>query len=342
MATVLARRWAEDKDRFPYPRVHTLPLPAELLWTTGLGQPHARSLDACGAKIVHAHFGLNAAFALPMLRRRPLPLAVTFHGHDVGGLFPVNARSLRYGRYQRLAPELFERASLLLAASTELAERLEELGAPREKLVVHRLGIDLNHFAYAERRGETMKGLMVGRMVEKKGMVYGLEAFARLRKARPDAELALIGDGPLRDSLETKASELGLGASVRFLGAVDAAGVQAAMQAADFFMAPSVETASGDRESGTLVVKEACATGLPVVATLHGGIPEIVDDEVTGYLVPERDVDALAERLITLAKDPALRLRLGREGRRKMEREYDTRARNEALEARFLSLLGET
>lgn len=339
VATVLARRWAKSRHQFPYSPVHTLSLPAELGWTMGFGRAHARALDDSGAQLVHAHFGLNGAFALPMLRRRPLPLAISFHGHDVGGLFPVNARSLRYRRYQRLAPELFDRASLLLTASTELADRLEELGARRSKLVVHRLGIDLCRFAYVERDAMTMKGLMVGRMVEKKGMVFGLMAFARLLAEHPEAELALIGDGPLREGLRAKAKELGLGDAVRFLGVRDAEGVKNAMQEADFFLAPSVETARGDRESGTLVVKEACATGLPVVASHHGGIPEIVEDGTTGYLVEERDVDALAERLIALARDPGLRLRLGRQSRAKMEREYDTRVRNAELEARFAELL---
>lgn len=338
-AVVLARRRAGARHQFPYPEVHTLSLPAELGWTTGLTQPHARTIDAAGCQLVHAHFGLNGAFALPMLRRRPLPLAVSFHGHDVGGLMPQNARSLRYRRYQRLAPELFERSGLLLAASTELAERLEELGAPRSKLVVHRLGIDLHRFSPAPREEGPFGVLMVGRFVEKKGMGYGLEAFARLRREVPGARLSLIGDGPLRADLQAHATRLGLGESVRFLGARSADEVGDALRRHHVLLTPSVETASGDRESGTLVVKEAAATGMPVVGSRHGGIPEIIDDGETGYLVAERDIDGLSERLIGLARDPALRDRLGRAGREKMEREYDTRTQNARLENRLAGLL---
>lgn len=338
-AEVLARRWDPGRTRFPYERVHVLNRAQELAWTTGWGQPHARTLERTGCRLVHAHFGLNGAFALPMLRRRPLPLVVSFHGHDVGGLFPRHRRTLRYGRYQRLAPELFERAQLLLAASTELADRLRELGAPSDKIEVHYLGIDVSQFEFVERSERPPHVLMVGRMVEKKGMAFGLEAFARLRAEVPRARLTLIGDGPLASTLRASAHRLGLGDAVHFAGSRTPAEVRAALAEATILLTPSVEPASGDRESGTLVVKEGSATGLPVVASDHGGIPEIVDDGRTGFLVAERDVAGLAERLIALARDPDLSLRLGRAGRAKMEAAYDTHRQNERLESRLSSLL---
>jgi glycosyltransferase involved in cell wall biosynthesis len=173
---------------------------------------------------------------------------------------------------------------------------------------------------------------MVGRLVAKKGFAYGIRAFARLRAAGIEARLALVGDGPLRADLEALVSRLELEERVRFLGARPPAEVAAEMRRSVALIAPSIVVANMDRESGLIVAKEAAATGLPVVGNVHGGLPAIVDSGRTGYLVPERDVDAMAGSLELLLRDPALRRELGAAARLKMEREYDIRRKNEALE----------
>jgi glycosyltransferase involved in cell wall biosynthesis len=179
----------------------------------------------------------------------------------------------------------------------------------------------------------------VGRLVEKKGVAYALEAFARVRARVPEARLRVVGDGPLRGRLEARAEALGVSEAVTFVGVLDAEGVRAEMAAADLLTAPSVTGARGDRESGVIVLKEAAATGLPAVGTRHGGIPEIIEDGTTGFLVGERDVDALASALSALVEDPALRRRMGAAARAKIEREYDTVRQNARLEARLAALL---
>ena len=331
-AWVLARHRRPEATQFPYDRVHTLAPWEQATYPLGWAPSVSRRLDSIQPEIVHAHFGLNATLILPFIRRRNVPLVVTFHGHDVAGLFPQNAWTTRYALYQRLAPEMFARASLLLCCAIELAERLLERGAPANKVRIHHLGVDTQRFRFVDRPEQTPIFLMVGRLVEKKGMRYFLSAFAKMKAQGVEARVRIIGDGPLRPELQAQAQALDIDGSVEFLGVRSSDEVRDAMQAADVLVAPSVTGARGDRESGVIVLKEAAATGLPTIGTRHGGIPEIIDDEVTGYLVDERNVDALAERARRLAINTALRHQLGRAARAKVERDFDSKVQNRRLE----------
>ncbi|MFW6051292.1 MAG: glycosyltransferase, partial [Myxococcota bacterium] len=240
----------------------------------------------------------------------------------------------RYWPYAVTAPRMLERMSLGLCASTELLEMVHDLGVPRERLRLHRIGIDLTRFRKEERDPERPRVVMIGRFVEKKGFEYGLRAFARAARGG-HAQLVLIGGGEREAALRRIVCEEGIEAQVRFAGVLSNGAVAGELAHADVLLAPSVVTADGDRESGLVVVKEASASQVVPLTTWHGGIPDIVDDGVTGYLVPERDVESLADRLRTLLADPELRARLGEAARRKMEREYDNRRRVAALEEHY-------
>ena len=173
---------------------------------------------------------------------------------------------------------------------------------------------------------------MVGRLVEKKGFEYGLEAFARVRARGVAARLTIVGDGERRASLERHARALGVAADVRFLGSQTNEAVSQHMGRARVLLAPSVVARDGNRESGLIVVKEASAAGTVPISTRHGGIPDSIDDGTTGYLVEERDVAHMAERLERLLLDEPLRARLAAGGRSKMEREFDNRVLVAGLE----------
>lgn len=332
---VISRGKTPHAHRFPYPdRINLGPVEELGYFHCGVAPSVTRALKKRKTDVIHAHFGLNGTMILPFARKSGIPLVVSFHGHDVGGLEPQNSKSTRYARYQRLAPAMFEYAAKLLCASHELAELLVKHGAPESKVVVHQLGIDVRQFtppAECQRSGEGNL-LLVGRLVEKKGIEYALEALAQLAPQFPAAHLTIIGEGPLRAPLLRKTKELGLSQQVSFLGSQTPQQVRAQMSKADIMLTPSVTTAKGDRESGVIVLKEAGAMELPTVATRHGGIPEIVEHEQSGYLVPERDACALSQRLCQLLGDPALRVRMGRSARQLVEQRYDTRSQNERLE----------
>lgn len=321
-------------DRFPFPRVHAGGRAYEY---TRVSRPFDRLLAEGEYALIHAHFGGGGVYALPFALRHKLPLVVTFHGFDVPLLSSGERLYPKYWPYALLGPAVLRHLSLGLCASIELYEMLRELGVPSERLRVHHIGIDVSRFAPGE-RGEDRDDplvVMVGRFVPKKGLVYGLRAFADVRRRRGRGRLVIVGDGALRPRLEATARDEGVTPHVAFAGVRSHAAVASLLGTADVLLAPSVTTANGDRESGTLVIKEASAAGAVPVATWHGGHAEIVDDGMTGFLVPERHVSAMAKRLDQLLGEPALRRQLAAAGRAKMAAQYDNRIRVEALEAAY-------
>lgn len=282
--------------------------------------------------LVHAHFGLGAVYARPFARRHGLPLVVTFHGYDVPLLASPRRWLPQHLRYAILGPRVLSDMTLGLCASGELRDLLRASGVPDDRLRVHRLGIDLTRFQPGIRPEGEVRVIMIGRFVEKKGFDDGLRAFAEVAREIPSLSLTLVGDGPDAGKLRRLAEALGVGARVRFTGPLAPDDVADRLRTSHVLLAPSVVDRHGNRESGLIVVKEASACSTVPIGTRHGGIPEIIDDGVTGFLVAERDVSGLAERLRRVSLDPALRERLGAAGREKMAREYDNRARVRALE----------
>ena len=311
-------------DRFPFEPVYVPP-------PSGFGLYKAttlcRTFDAVFRRekfdVVHAHFGPGAVYALPYAARYDLPLVVTFHGYDVPLLMGNDIYKPENWRYGLAWPILRRRVDRFLAASLDLRDLLLKLGAPPERVFLYHLGVDVPSYSREPVRRDHVELLMVGRFVEKKGHEYALRAFAEVVRRGRDVRLVLLGDGGQEPRIRALAAELGVADRVEFAGAVPHKEVARRLARTDIVLAPSVTAANGDRESGILVLKEAGASSLPVVGTLHGGLPEIIDDGETGFLVPERDVDALADRLDRLATDRDLRGRMGVAGRRKMEVEYD-------------------
>jgi colanic acid/amylovoran/stewartan biosynthesis glycosyltransferase WcaL/AmsK/CpsK len=279
-----------------------------------------------GIDLVHAHFGWAAVPAAGYARRFGLPFVVTFHGYDVALLASGGRRPLHVLPYTMRAHRMLAQLDLGLCASAELLEMLVSLGVPRTRLAEHRLGIDLTRFRPGPKGAERLEVAMVGRLVEKKGFTDGLRAFAMFaQRSQVPGRLTVAGSGPLDAELQALATELGIATSTHFIGKITHAQVADLLAGSDVLLAPSRVAAHGDRDSGLLSAKEASACACVPVATRHGGIPAIVDDGVTGYLVDERDVDVMAQRLACLAGDDQLRQQMGRAAREKMAREYELR-----------------
>lgn len=335
-------RQHRNADRFTGHTVHAVEavpqgrkaVRSALFGATSLSRRLDRAFDQGRFDIIHAHFGHNALYGLRWSLTREVPMVVSLHGRDVSLLISKDRYSPRWVHYTVGVRALFRHVDCFLAASTELKTLIEGVGCPPEKVVVHRLGVDLEQFVPGPGPDpdQPPQVVMVGRFVEKKGHLDGLKAAARARDAGLDFRLTILGDGDLRPEYERVIAELGLGGVVSLPGPAPHAEVVAAMKRATVVLTPSVVAANQDRESGLIVAKEAAACAVPVVGTLHGGIPEIIDDGETGFLVPERDPVALGDRLIQLLKDPALRARMAAAARAKMEREYDNRERVAALE----------
>lgn len=335
---VLARAKSPDQTRFQYEHLKALNLVERIMYFHFGFAPKIREwLRDC--QLVHAHFGLNGAIVTPFAEQLNLPLAVTWHGHDVGGLLTHNRNTIRYRRLHQLAEQLFAYAKIHLCCSEELKTMLISLGAPPDRTIVHRLGINIQYFSPKGPRAKVPTILFVGRLVEKKGLDDALKAFAVVKKHIKNSVFRIVGQGPKYQYLKSLATQLNIEDSIVFLGALPPSDVRDEMRSANVLIAPSYETAEGDRESGILVLKEAGACGTPVIGTKHGGIPEIIVDHKTGFLIEERDIEALAYQICTLLGDDTLQKKFSLSARAFIEREYDTVVQNQKLESHLLSIL---
>jgi colanic acid/amylovoran biosynthesis glycosyltransferase len=340
-ATVFA--WERlNADRFPWEDVVTFDggsrlgrIERAVYRGTSLSPRFAMAMRRGRYALVHSHFGTAGVRALPYIEMLGLPSITMFHGGDFSRLAGPAAREPHNWLLAAAAPRLFRRSDVVLAASEDLRRNLVAAGCPAHKVRVFRLGIDLTKFALVRRDTRSdgnsqLQVVMVGRLVPKKGFDDALRALGQHRDV--EFRVTIVGEGPLRPYLEAVAGQVGLSSRVHFAGSVAHAEVNRLLSTADLMLAPSVVTPSGDRDSGLIVLKEAAATGLPAVGTIHGGLPEIIDDGETGYLVPEHDIEALADRIGRLLRDGERRTAMGLAARAKMEREYDIRDRVAALE----------
>jgi len=280
------------------------------------------------AEVVHIYFGHQAVRWLPAMRACPVPVVVSFHGADVG--VGVRGEALR---------EVFRRAALVLARSEALLGDLEACGCPPAKLRLQRTGVPLAFWSPPEvpRVLPPLNGawdlVQVCRFVEKKGLATTLRAFAEISRRCPAARLTLIGSGPLLASLQGLARSLGVAERVRFPGFLAPEAVREVLQSSHVFLHPSETPPDGNREGVPNSLLEAMATGLPVVATRHGGIPEAVSDGVSGFLVGEREAGALAEAVLKLVGDPVRLAAMGEAARAAVLSTFERRAQTAVLEA---------
>ncbi len=279
--------------------------------------------------IVHCQFGVMGWRTLPIRELGSLKgaLVVSFRGYDISGF-------LR-DRGERIYDELFKKADFLLANCDYFKKRLVSLGCDAAKIQIHYSGIDLERFRFAPRffqTNRTIQLLSVGRLIEKKGFEYAVRAVARLVKTdRLKVIYKIIGEGPLRGDLEKMIEKLGLTGTVFLAGAMTQSGIIAAMENADLFLAPSVRAVGGDEDGPVNSIKEAMASGVPVIATRHGGIPELVEDDVSGFLVPERDPEVLSQKIIYLLNHPRVGMTMSAAGRACVERKFDIEKLNNEL-----------
>jgi len=279
--------------------------------------------------LLHAHFGNIGYRALPLKRKFGLPLVTTFYGYDMSQL--PKRDPFWITRYQ----QLFSEGDVFLVEGTYMRQRLIELGCPPEKVLVQHLGIDLSklHFQPRMLKENQVRVLFAGSFREKKGLPYAIRAFAKVRERYPNMELVIIGDGNMREELLDLVQDLQLVGCTRFLGYQPYSNFIEELYKAHIFLAPSVTAKDGDTEGGAPVsIIEAQATGMPVLSTYHADIPEVVLDGKSGFLVPERDIESLAQRLSYLVEHPYIWESLGRVGRRHIEQKYNLETQVDKLE----------
>jgi colanic acid/amylovoran biosynthesis glycosyltransferase len=340
--TVTEQRLLERTRYLSYERAQVVAGLPSALRSGGPGLGALRHRDALARRLAHGaqgdfaviycHFG-HVAERARQLRQVGFfrgPLVAVFHAADLTIARPR-------GGY---AP-LFREAEKLLPISRYWQRTLLELGAPAGKLEVLHMGVDCERIPFRPRPPDLplQRVVGVGRLIEKKGFEFALRAFAEAERtlARP-LHFDLVGDGPLRARLERLADELGVRERVQFHGARTTKEVGALLDRAELLLAPSVTAENGDVEGIPVVLMEAMARGLPVISSVHSGIPELVEHDESGWLVPERDVDGLAQALVALAREPKRRLAFARAARARVEADFDSTRSTRRLAALFESL----
>lgn len=271
-----------------------------------------------------AEYGPTAAESLSVIRHLSIPLIVHFHGYDA-------SRKDTIEKYGQKYKDLFEYANTIVAVSEAMIKDLIALGCPGEKILLNPYGPDESFLEIVPDYNSRVF-LFVGRLVDKKAPYYTIAAFAQVNKVFPEAELWMIGDGPLLNTCMNLATYFGVANKVVFKGSLAADEIRNAMKDSFAYVQHSIRAENGDAEGAPVAIMEAQAAGLPVVSTIHAGIPDIVQSEETGLLVPEHDVKGMAEAMITLLKYPDKAEEMGIAGKERIKKYFSLSKHLQLLE----------
>jgi colanic acid/amylovoran biosynthesis glycosyltransferase len=341
----------ENADRFPFQNIRLVEKPAlhflrriwfkqiaDRPWQISPAEVGAieRALAESNAQLLHIYFGHIAVLLRPLIRHWQKPSLVSFHGADV-------LVDMRKPAYRRATEEMLSLVRRVLARSESLRQAVIDLGCAPEKIEIQRAGIPLADFPFRERSipdDGQWRLLQAGRLIEKKGLKTSLRAFARFRKEFPAARLTIAGEGPQLEELQSLARELQTAGAVDFAGFVSQEKLREFFYSSHIFLHPSETGGDGNQEGVPNSMLEAMATGLPVFATRHGGIPEAVENNVSGILVNERNDRALGDVLIDCAKDPARLAAMGRAASEGVAKNFNQTEQTRRLEEIYLREIG--
>ncbi len=269
--------------------------------------------------VIHAHYGPVGVAIAKTAAMANLPLIVSFYGIDASAF-------LENRKYRSAYKPMFESAAVISVLSRDMGDRLREAGCPAHKLRIHHLAVDTNAFVPQRKNnadaGDGFRIVSVGRLVPKKGMIHLIRAFARFAGQVPDAVLQIFGSGPEEKNIQKEITRKGLCRKVQLMGYRPRKDILDAISTADVFALFSVTAPDGDREGTPTVLMEAGSLGVPSVSTLHAGIPEIIDDGKTGFLVQEKDEQGFAEALYKMWNRRDVRETAGRAAREKITAEF--------------------
>ena len=338
----------EQAGRYPFEPIYIVPKPATHFWRRfwfrqmrdvpwQISHREQRTLQTIlsktAASLLHIYFGQIAVHLLPLIRSWKKPSIVSFHGADV-------SVDMNKPAYREATRQMLDAVKLVLVRSESLRRAVIDLGCDERKIEIQRTGIPLDEFPFRERDVVTAatqwRFVQAGRLIEKKGLPITLRAFALFLRQHPSANLTIAGEGPLLGQLQDLARELNIGGSVSFTGFISQERLREIYYASHIFLHPSQTGSDGNQEGIPNSMLEAMASGLPVFATRHGGIPEAIQNGVSGVLVPERDHEKLAAALLEGAKDPGFLSRIALNGAEAVRKNFDLRAQARRLEDIYL------
>lgn len=284
--------------------------------------------------IIHCQYGTIGRDWAYIREIMDTKLVVSFRGYDL--------MKMVFEHGPIVYKELFDRGDVFLPVSGYFAKKLEEIGCSKRKIHVLYSGIDVRKYQYKERTfdfQEKIELLSMGRLVEKKGIKYVIYAVEQLRKQYPNVQYTIVGNGNIGDELKQLTRSLKLDGNIHFINGLVDDEMQKIYDRSQIFVLPCVQAQDHDQEGIPNVLKEAMATGLPVISTRHSGIPELIENGKSGFLVPERDVDALVEKCEYLIRNSPRCLEMGRAGRKFVEENFEISRLNQKLVELYSSSL---
>lgn len=353
VSPVVIAQKRENAEHFPFDKIDIVPKPAShflrRFWFRQLrDKPWQISgrelcallgvLEKTDARLLHIYFGHIAVHLLPLVRAWPRPSIVSFHGADV--MVDMNKPA-----YRDATRQMFDAVKLVLVRSESLRSAVVDLGCDEKKIEVQRTGIPLDEFPFRERNfppsdgGGEWRFVQAGRLIEKKGLPVTLRAFASFLKRYPNATLTIAGEGPLLGQFQELARELKIDNRVSFTGFISQEQLRDLYYGSHIFLHPSETGSDGNQEGIPNSMLEAMASGLPVFATEHGGIPEAIEHGVSGVLVLERDDEELAQALLNAVEDRHFLSRVARSGAEVVGEKFDLRTQARRLEDIYLKTL---
>ncbi len=342
--TLVMTKELQNAERFPFPDIEIIPKQRMNLlrhgWLKfvkrrppvvyrGEYQVLASLLARRGVDLMHIYFGHTGVHLLPFIKEWDKPCVVSFHGADV-------ALKEDIANYPAKLCQLFEAVPLVLARSQSLADRLIQIGCPPEKLRINRTGVPLDEFPFVDRQPPAdgcWKVMQACRLIPKKGVATSLRAFAVFKKDHPRAKFFIAGKGPLQPELEMLAAGLGIFKDVHFFGFLSQRHLMELYASSHLFLHPSETPPDENQEGVPNSILEAMATGLPIAATQHGGIPEAVEHGRTGWLVPEEDHVALANAMQEITRSPRALAEMGLYARAAVAARFGQEAQVDQLES---------
>ncbi|MGM3307857.1 glycosyltransferase [Anabaena sp. WFMT] len=278
--------------------------------------------------IIHCQFGTLALEGMILRNIGAIKgkLITSFRGYDISWFVQENGENV----YE----SLFAQGDFFLTNCEFFKTKAIKLGCDANKIVVHGSGIDCIHFPFKERYPHADSKIRIattGRLIEKKGIEYAILAVAQVSELYQNIEYNIIGDGELKEHFQQLIQSLNIADKVKLLGWKTQPEIVAILDQTDIFVAPSVTAKDGNQDAPVNTLKEAMIMGLPVIATTHGGIPELVQDGISGFLVPERNANAIAEKLIYLIEHPQIWSTMGYSGHSYVQSHYDMNKLNDEL-----------
>jgi colanic acid/amylovoran biosynthesis glycosyltransferase len=341
----------EETERYPFARIAIVGKPAthflrrfwfkqmrDAPWQISEGEVRklVAILDKADARLLHIYFGHIAVHLLPLIEAWPQPSVVSFHGADV-------MVDLDKPAYRAATQRMLETVRLVLVRSESLGRALINLGCPARKIRLQHTGIPVDEIPFRPRDWPTdgaWKFVQACRLIEKKGLRVSLRAFANFAARNPAATFTIAGDGPLRNALGQLAAELGVADRLFFPGFISQTQLRELFYQSHIFLHPSEVGGDGNQEGVPNSMLEAMASGLPVFATEHGGIPEAIENGRSGILVGERDDHALALALFERTANPDGLAAIARNGAEVVRRHFEQTGQTRQLEDYYLEAIG--